>query len=143
MLKNYSSRPKLLHYSRTSTCFNHAFLFEKYDKTVRDGLSKERNVNFHDTSSTQLALSADLSGHGVSFASLLALLTFLNSAFVFLTTLFSETTEDAFITETLEKWLSFTNEQENPLVGTKQNWTQHVFVKSRDFNTEEVGIGLD
>ena len=56
MLKNCFSLPKLLYFLRTSTCFNHPALLEKYDKTVRDGLSKVCNVNFDDISSTQLAL---------------------------------------------------------------------------------------
>ena len=34
--------------------FNHPALLVKYDKTVRDGLSKVCNVNFDDFSSTQL-----------------------------------------------------------------------------------------
>ena len=36
MLKNCFSLPKLLYFLRTSTCFNHPALSEKYDKTVRD-----------------------------------------------------------------------------------------------------------
>ena len=35
MLKNCFSLPKLLYFLRTSTCFNHPALLEKYDKTVR------------------------------------------------------------------------------------------------------------
>ena len=75
------------------TCFNHPALLEKYDKTVRDGLSKECYVNFADISSTQLALPAEIGGLGVSSASFLALPGFLASAFGasdFLTTIFSE-----------------------------------------------------
>ena len=73
MLKNCFSLPKLLYVLRTSTCFNHPALLEKYDKTVRNGLSKVCNVNFDDISSTQLALPAEMGGLGVSSASLLAL----------------------------------------------------------------------
>ena len=72
MLKNCHSLPKLLYFLRTSTCFNHPALLEKYDKTVRDGLSKVCNVNFDDISSTQLAPPTIMGGLGVSSASLLA-----------------------------------------------------------------------
>ena len=48
MCKNCFSLPKLLYFLRTTTCFNHPALLEKYDKTVRDGLSKMCNVNFDD-----------------------------------------------------------------------------------------------
>ena len=81
MLKNCFSMPKLLYFLRTSTCFNHSALLEKYDKTVHDGLSKVCNVNFDDVSSTQLALPAKMGGVGVSSASLLALLAFSALAF--------------------------------------------------------------
>ena len=131
MLKNCFSLPKL-YFLRTSTCFNHPALLEKYDKTVRDGLSKVCNVNFDDISSTQLALPAEMGGLGVSSASLLAL-PFLASAFGasdFLTMIFSETFEDVSFTKALEKWLSLTNEQESPLDGTQKNWTQPVYVKT-------------
>ena len=115
MLKKCFSLPKLLYFLRTSTCFNHPALLEKYDKTVRDGLSKVCNVNyFDDISSIQLALPAEVGGLGVSSASLLALPAFLASAFGasdFLTAIFSETFEDVSFTKTLEKWLSLTNEQ--------------------------------
>ena len=70
---------------------------EKNDKTVRDGLSEVRNVNFDDISRSQLALPAKMGGLGVSSASLLALPAFLASAFGesdFLTTIFSETFDD-------------------------------------------------
>ena len=40
MLKNNSSLPKLLYSLRTSICFNHPALLEKYDKTVREGFPK-------------------------------------------------------------------------------------------------------
>ena len=133
MLKNGFSLPKLLYFLRTSTCFNHTVLLEKYDKTVRDGLSKVRNVNFDDISSTQLALLAEIGGLGVSSASLLALPTFLVSAFGasdFLTTVLSGTFEDVSITKAFEKWLSWTNEQESPRDGTQKNWTLPVFVKT-------------
>ena len=133
MLKNCFSLPKLLYFLRTSTCFNHPALLEKYDKTVRDGLSKVCNVNFDDISSTQLALPAEMGGLGVSSASLLALPAFLASAFGasdFLTMIFSEPFEDVSFTKALEKWLSLTNEQESPLDGTQKNWTQPVYVKT-------------
>ena len=76
MLKNCFSWPKLLYFLRTSTCFNHPALLEKYDKTVRDGHSKVCNVIFDNISSTQLALPAEMGGLGVSSASLLALSAF-------------------------------------------------------------------
>ena len=132
MLKNCFSLPKLLYFLRTSTCFNHPALLEKYDKTVRDGLSKVCNVNFDDISSTQLALPAEM-GVGVLSASLLALPAFLASAFGasdFLTTIFSETFEDVSFTKALERGLTLTNEQESPLDGTQKNWTQPVYVKT-------------
>ena len=53
MLKNCFSLPKL--FLRTSTRFNHPASSEKYDKTVRHGLSKVCKRNFEDNSSTQLA----------------------------------------------------------------------------------------
>ena len=124
MLKNCFSLPMLLFFLRTSTCFNHPALLAKYDKTVRDGLSKMCNVNFDDISSTQLSLPAEMGGHGVSSASLLALPAFLAPAFGasdFLTTTFSETFEDVSFTKALEKWFCLTNEQENPLDGTQKN----------------------
>ena len=91
------------------------------------------NVNFNNFSSTQLALPAEVGGLGVSSASLLALPAFLASAFGasdFLTTIFSETFEDFLFTKWLEKWLSLTNEQKNPLNGRQKNWTQPVYVKN-------------
>ena len=91
MFENCFSLPKLLYFLRTCTCFNHPALLEKYDKTVRDGLSKVCNVNFDDISSTQLDLPAEMGGLGVSSASLLAFPAFLASAFGasdFLTTIF-------------------------------------------------------
>ena len=100
---------------------------EKYDKNVRDGLSKVCNVNFDDISSTQLALPAEMGGLGVSSASLSALTGFLASAFGasdILTTNFSETFEHLSFTKALEKWLSLTNEQERPLDGTPKNWAE-------------------
>ena len=121
-----------MYFLRTSTCFNHPVLIEKYDKTVRDGLSKVCNVNFDDISRTQLALPAVMGGLGVSSAPLLALPAFLTSASgasVFLMTIFSETFEDVSFTKALEKWLSLTNEQKIPLDGTQKNWTQPVYVK--------------
>ena len=122
MLKNCFSLPKLLYLLRTSTCFDHPAFLEKYDKTVRDGLSKVCNGNYDNISSTQLALPAEMGGLGVSSASILALPGFLASAFGasdFLTTMFSETFEGVLFTKALEKWLSLTNEQESPLDGTK------------------------
>ena len=131
MLKNCFSLPKLLYFLRTSTCFNHPALLEKYDKTVRDELSKV--YNFDNISSTQLALPAEMGGLGVSSASILALPAFLDSAFGasdVLTTIFSKTFEDVSFTKALEKWLCLTNEQESHLDGTQKNWTQPVFVKT-------------
>ena len=106
---------------------------EKYDKTVRDGLSKVCNVNFDDISITKLALPTEMDGLGLSSASFLAPPGFLASAFGasdFLTTIFSETFEDVSFTKALEKWLSLTNEHESPLDGTQKNWTQPVYVKT-------------
>ena len=132
-LKSCFMLPKLLYFPRTSTCFNHPALLEKYDKTVFDGHSKVCNVNFDKISSTQLALPGKMGGLGVSSASLLALIAFLASAFGasdFFTTIFSKTFEDVSFTKTLEKWLSLTNEPESPLDGTQKNWTQPVYVKT-------------
>ena len=123
-LKNCFSLPKLFYFLKTSTCFNHPVLLEKYNKTVRDGLSKVCNANFDDVSSIQLALPAEMGGLGVSTASLLALPAFLASAFGasdFLPTIFSETYKDVSFAKALEKWLSLTNEQESPLDGTLKN----------------------
>ena len=89
-------------------------------------------MNFDDISNTQLALPAEMGGLEVSSASLLALPAFLASASGasdFLTTIFSETFEDVSFTKALEKWLSLTNEQENPLDETQKIWTQPDFVK--------------
>ena len=133
MLKNCFSLLKSLYFLRTNTCFNHPVLLEKYDKTVRDGLSKVCNVNFDNISSTQLALPAKMGGIRVSSTSILALPAFLVSAFDasdFLTTIFSETFEDVPFTKALEKWLRLTNEQESPLDGTQKKWTRPVFVKT-------------
>ena len=115
MLKHCFSLPKLLHFLRTSTRFIHPPFLKKYDKAVRDGLSKVCNVNFNDISSTQLVRPAKKSGLGVSSASLLALSAFLSSAFRatdFLTTVFSENFGNVSFTKTLERWLRLTNEQE-------------------------------
>ena len=131
-LKNCFSRPKLLYFLRTSTWFNNPALLEKCDKTVRDELSKVCKVNFDDISRTQLALSAEMCGLGVSSVSILALPAFLASAFGasdFLTTIISESFEDVLFKKALEKWLSLTNEQERSLDGTQKNWTQPVYVK--------------
>ena len=133
MLKNCFCLLKFLYFLRTRTCFNHPALLEKYDKTVRDGLSKVCNVNIDNISSTQLALPAEMGGLGVSSSSLLALPAFLASTFGasdFLTTVFLETFEDVSFTKALEKCLSLTNEQESPLDGTQKSWTQPVYVKS-------------
>ena len=127
------SLPKLLYFLRTSTSFNHPVLLEKYDKTVRDGLSKVCNVIFDNISRTQLALPAAMGYLGVSSASLLALPAFLASAFgasEFLTTIFSEWFDDVSFTKALEKWLSLMNIQESPLDGTQTNWTKAVYVKT-------------
>ena len=100
MLNNCFSLRKLLNFLKTSTCFNHPALSEKYDKTIRDWHSEECNVNSDNISSTQLALLVEMGGVGVSFASLFALLDFLASTFdasAFLTTIFSETFEDVFL----------------------------------------------
>ena len=118
--------PKLLYFLRTSTCFNHPALLEKYDKTERDGLS----TAFQCVTRTSTIFRGL---RWVSSASLLALPAFLTSAFGasnFLTTFFSETFEEVSFTKALEKWLSMTNEQESPLDGTQKNWTQPVFVKT-------------
>ena len=128
MLKNCFSLPKLLYFLRTSTCFYHPVLLEKHHKT---GLSIVCNVNFDVILRTQLALPAEMGGLGVSSASLLALPTFLASAFGasdFLTTIFSEPCDDVLLTKALEKWLSLTNEHESPLDGTQKR--QPVYVKT-------------
>ena len=64
MLKICFILPKLLYFLRTSTRFNHPPLMEKYDKTVRDVLTKVCNVNFDNFLSTQLALPAEMGGLG-------------------------------------------------------------------------------
>ena len=133
MLKNCFSLPNLSYVLRTSTCFNHPALLEKYDKTKCDGFSKVCNVNFDDNSSTQLALPAGMGGLGVSFASLLGFPAFLASAFGasdFLTTIFSETFKNVSFTQVLNKWLSLRNEQKSPLDGTQKHWTQPVYLKN-------------
>ena len=133
MLKNCFRLRKLLYFLRTSTCFIHPALLEKYDKTVRDGLSKVCNVNFDNISSTQLALPAEMGGLGVSSASFSAMSGFLASAFGasdFLTTVCLETIEEVSFTKALEKWLSLTTEQESPLDGVQKNWTQFDYVKT-------------
>ena len=124
MLESCFSLPKLLIFLRTSTCFIHPALLEKYNKTDRDRLSKVCNVNFDGIWSTQLAPPAEMEDLGVPSASLLALPAFLASAFVasdFLTTIFSSNFDDVSFTKALEKWLSLTNEQESPLDGTQNN----------------------
>ena len=75
-----------------------------------------------------------MGGLGVSSASLLALPSFLASAFGasdFLTTIFSETFEDVSFTKALEKWLSSTNEKASPLDGTQKNWTKACLRQNR------------
>ena len=130
MLKNCFSLPKL-YFLRTSTCFNHRDLLEKYDKTVRGGLSKVCNELRRYSEYT--ASSAEMGGLAISSALLLALPAILAPAFGasnFLTTIFSETFDDVSFTKALEKWLSLTNEKESPLDGTQKNWTQSVQVKT-------------
>ena len=119
----------LLYFFRTSTCFNLPVFLEKFDKTVGDGLPKERNRNFDNISSTKPALC----GLGVSSASLFALPAFLASAFEasdFLTTVFLETFDDVPLTGALAKGLSLTNEQDSRLNNSQKNWTQLVNVKT-------------
>ena len=133
MLKSCFSLPKMLYFLRTSTCFNHPAPSEKYDKTVPDGLFKVCNRIFNDLSSTQLALSAEMGGLGVSSASLLALPGFLASVFGasdFLSTIFSKIFKNVSFTKVLEKWLILTNEQKSLLDGTQKNWTRPVYVKT-------------
>ena len=75
-----------------------------------------------------------MGGLGVSSALLFAIPAFLASAFGasdFLTTIFSESFEDVSFTKAFEKkGLSLTNEQESPLDGTQETWTQPVYVKT-------------
>ena len=98
---------KLQYFLRPSTCFIHQALLENYDKTVRNGHSKVCNVReLRRHWRPHLALPAEMGGLGVSSASLLALLVGLISAFDasdFLTTIFSEISEDVSLTKTLEK----------------------------------------
>ena len=68
VFENCYSLPKLLRFLRTSSKFHHPDLLEKYDKTLRDGLSKESNMNIDNILSTQLALPAEMRGLGVSSA---------------------------------------------------------------------------
>ena len=81
MLQNCSGLPKLLYFLRTGTSSHHPALSEKLDKTARDRLSKVCNKNAADISDTQLALPAEMSGLGVSSASLLAFPFFLVQGF--------------------------------------------------------------
>ena len=134
MLKNCFSLSNLLYSLRTSTCFNHPALFEKYDKTVLDGLSKVCNINSDDISCTQLSLPAEMGCLGVSSASLLVFPAFLASAFGasdFLTTIFSETFEDVSFTKALEKWLSLTNEQESLFLSMEPRKIGHNLFSSK------------
>ena len=90
------------------------------------------NLNFDNNSGTQQALPTEMGGHGVSSASFLPFPAFLASAFGasdFLTTIFSDIFEEVSFTKALEKWLSLTNEQESPLDGTQNTWTQPFYVK--------------
>ena len=76
---------------------------------------------------------AEMACLGVSSESVVALPAFLASTFVatdFLTAIFSEDVEDILFTKVLKKWLSLTNEQECPLDGTQNNWTQPVYDKT-------------
>ena len=112
---------------------NHPALLEKYDKTVRDRLSKVCNVILDIISSTQLAVPSEMCGLGVSSASLVELHDFLASAFDAsdsLTTISTETFADVSFKKALEKWLSLTIEREIPLRGTKEFRTQLVNVKT-------------
>ena len=72
--------PNLLYFLRTSTCYNHPILLEKYEKTLRDGLSKVCNKNIDNISSTQLGLPAKKGGLEVSSAPLSAFPAFLAPA---------------------------------------------------------------
>ena len=74
--KNASVCQELFYFLRTSICFNHPTLLEKYNKTVRDELSKVCNVDFDKISSAHLALPAEMGSLGVSSASSLELSTF-------------------------------------------------------------------
>ena len=42
----------------------------------------------------------------------------------FLTTIFSKTLQAVSFTKAIEKWLSFPNEQKNPLDGSQKTWTR-------------------
>ena len=132
MLTNCFSLPKTFYFLRTSTCFNHPALLEKYDKTVRDGLSKVCNVNFDEFSGTQLDLHSKIGSLGVSSPSLLALPPFWPQLLVRVTSSrrVLGNIRRCIIYKALEKWLSLTNEQESSLDGTQKNWTQPVFVKT-------------
>ena len=95
-----------MYFLKTCTGFNHSALLEKYEKTVRDGLSEVCNVNSDDNSRTQLAQSVEMCGLLVSSVSALALRTFLASVFgagYFPTTIFSETFEDVSFEKAIEK----------------------------------------
>ena len=90
-------------------------------------------MNFYDSSSTHLALPAEMGGLGVSFASFLAPPALLASAFGasdFLTVIFLETFEDVSFTKAFENWLRLTNEQESPLNGSQNNRTQFLYVNT-------------
>ena len=65
ILKNCFSLSKLLYFLRTSKCYNHPVLWEKYDKTVLDVLSKVCNARFDNFLSTHLSLPAKMGGLGV------------------------------------------------------------------------------
>ena len=125
MLKNCCSLPNLLYFLRASTSFNHPALSERYDKTVRNRLSKPCNVNFDNFLIIQLALPAEMGCLWVSSASILALHVVLASEFGagdVLTTIVSKSFN--------EKRLSLRTEQGSPLDGTQTKWTQSIYAKA-------------
>ena len=71
----------LFYFLKTSTWFNNSALVGKYDKTVRDGVSKVCNVNADFILSAELALPAQQGSFWVPSASLLALPAIFASAF--------------------------------------------------------------
>ena len=54
--KNCFSLPKLLHFLRTSPCFEEVDFLQQYDSIIRKSLSKICNVNFDESSYTQAIL---------------------------------------------------------------------------------------
>ena len=103
---------------------------EKYDKIIRDGLSKVCNVNFDDISSTLPAECVVLGRHSHLYWHFRPFWPAAFGASDFLWTNFSEPYEDVSFTKALENWLSLTNQQKSPLDGTQTNWTQPVYVKT-------------